>query len=164
MVVGIDIGGTRVKAAVVSGSGETIRTAQAPTEVGLERFEQSISAMLRGLLDGLPAVSAAGIGCKGIIDSLTTEVLTLPGAMHYLEGRRLGDIIRTVLPEGCPVIADNDARIAMAGDLLFDLLRKDVHERTMPLLRRAVPIVKSELADPSGTLGAAALALTLEAQ
>jgi hypothetical protein len=46
--------------------------------------------------------------------------------------------------------------------MLFDAVRKDVHQRTVPLLRRAVPIVKSELSDPSGTLGAAALALTLK--
>jgi glucokinase len=53
-------------------------------------------------------------------------------------------------------------QITEAGDMLFDAVRKDVHQRTVPLLRRAVPIVKSELSDPSGTLGAAALALTLK--
>jgi glucokinase len=52
-------------------------------------------------------------------------------------------------------------QITEAGEMLFDMVRKDVHQRTFGLLRRNVPIVKSELADPSGTLGAAALALTL---
>jgi glucokinase len=310
MVLGIDIGGTRVKAALVSEAGETIRSAQAPTGSTPESFTANLNDMLRSLQQESPAVSAAGIGCKGIIDVQSTKVLTLPGSLHHLEGQRLSDIIAPVLPAGCRVIADNDARIAMAGekqwgaarackdalmltlgtgvggavmingqilrgtggiaghighltvdpdgpecicgsrgclenyfsalaieseaatavhrglvtqlsganptceevftaarrgdgvalrivqratkylggaiagllfvldpekviltgqiteagDWLFDTLRKDVHARTMPLLRRTVPIVKSELADPSGTLGAAALAITLKEQ
>jgi glucokinase len=307
MVLGIDIGGTRCKAALVSEAGMTIRSAQAPTGSQPERFAQNLNNMLHDLQQGQPSVAAAGIGCKGIIDVYSTKVVTLPGALHHLEGQQLSGIIAPVLPSGCPVIADNDARIAMAGekqwgaardckdaimltlgtgvggavmvngqilrgtggiaghighftidpngpecicgnrgcletffsalaieseaatvvhrglvtqltnpnptcqdvftaarngdrvaieiiqratkylsgaiagllfvldpekviltgqiteagDMLFDLVRNDVQQRTMSLLRRAVPIVKSELADPSGTLGAAALALTL---
>ncbi len=52
-------------------------------------------------------------------------------------------------------------QITEAGDMLFDMVRKDVHATDFALLRRAVPIVKSQLSDPAGTLGAAALALTL---
>lgn len=305
MVLGIDIGGTRVKAAVVSEAGEIIRSSQAPTGSNPESFVANLNNMLRDLQ---PNVTAAGIGCKGIIEVHSTKVLTLPGALHHLEGQQLSNIVGAVLPPGCPVIADNDARIAMAGekqwgaardckdaimltlgtgvggavmvngqilrgtggiaghighltvdpagpecicgsrgcletffsalaiesegatavhrgltttisnsnptcqdvftaarsgdavalgiiqratkylggaiagllfvldpekviltgqiteagDMLFDAVRKDVHQRTVPLLRRAVPIVKSELSDPSGTLGAAALALTLK--
>ena len=307
MVLGIDIGGTRVKAALVTEAGETVRSGQAPTGSRPETFVTNLNDMLRTLQLGQPAVSAAGVGCKGIIDVESSKVLTLPGAFNFLEGQRLSEIIRPVLPAGCKVIADNDARIAMAGEkqwgaardcrdaimltlgtgvggavmvngqilrgtggiaghighltvdpdgpecmcgnrgcletffsalaieseaatvvhrglvtkltgmsptchdvfaaaqsgdrlageiveraakylsggiaallfvldpekviltgqiteageMLFDMVRKDVHQRTFGLLRRNVPIVKSELADPSGTLGAAALALTL---
>ena len=307
MVLGIDIGGTRVKAALVSEDGRTISSAQAPTGTQPASFVANLNNMLRGLQDGHPPVTAAGIGCKGIIDVSSTKVLTLPGRLHHLEGQQLSTIIGPVLPPRCPVIADNDARIAMAGerqwgaardcqdaimltlgtgvggavmvngqilrgtggiaghighltvdpdgpkcicgnrgcletffsalaiesegatvvhrglptqltnanptcqdvftaarngdavclriiqratnylsgaiagllfvldperviltgqiteagDMLFDMVRTDVHQRTLPLLRRAVPIVKSQLSDPSGTLGAAALALTL---
>jgi len=310
MVLGIDIGGTRCKAALVSEAGETIRSAQAPTGAQPESFVQNLNSMLRDLQEGQAPVAAAGIGCKGIIDVYSTKILTLPGALHHLEGQRLSQIIGPVLPPGCPVIADNDARIAMAGekrwgaarncrdavmltlgtgvggavmvngqilrgtggiaghighlttdpngpecicgnrgclenyfsalaieseaatvvhrglvtqlknpnptcqdvfaaarngdrvalaiiqratqylsgaiagllfmldpekviltgqiteagDLLFERVRNEVHQRTFSLLCRAVPIVKSELADPSGTLGAAALALTLKEQ
>ncbi len=307
MVLGIDIGGTRVKAALVTEAGETIRSAQAPTGSKPESFVANLNGMLRELQSNQPPVSAAGVGCKGIIDVESTKVLTLPGSLHFLEGQRLAEIIGPAVSTGCRVIADNDARIAMAGerqwgaardckdalmltlgtgvggavmvngqilrgtggiaghighltidpagpecicgnrgcletffsalaieseaatvvhrglvtklggdgpkcyevfnaasngdrvaleiveratkylsggiaallfvldpekviltgqiseagDLLFDLVRKDVYLRTFGLLRRKVPIVKSELTDPSGTLGAAALALTL---
>ena len=48
--------------------------------------------------------------------SESTKVLTLPGSLHFLEGQRLSEIIGAGLPPGCRVIADNDARIAMAGE------------------------------------------------
>lgn len=305
MVLGIDIGGTRVKAALVTETGETIRTVQTPTGGQSQSFAENLITLLRSVQQGQPPVTGAGVGCKGIIDMESTKVLTLPGSLHFLEGQRLSDIIGPVLPAGCKVIADNDARIAMAGEkqwgaardckdalmltlgtgvggavmvngqilrgtggiaghighltvdpegpecicgnrgcletffsalaieseaatavhrglvtkmtkpscqdvfaaardgdrvaveiieratkylggaiaalvfvldpekvilsgqiteageMLLDVVRKDVHQRTFGLLRRNVPIVKSELADPSGTLGAAALALTL---
>jgi len=307
MVLGIDIGGTRVKAAIVTELGETVCSAEAPTGSQPEGFVANLNNMLRDLQRDLHPVTAAGVGCKGIIDLQSTQVLTLPGSLHFLEGQKLAELIGPVLPVGCQVIADNDARIAMAGerqwgaardckdaimltlgtgvggavmvngqilrgtggiaghighltvdpagpecicgnrgcletffsalaieseaatvvhrglvtqltagarkchsvfiaarngdrvaleiverasrylsgaiaalvfvldpekviltgqiteagDLLFDLVRKDVYLRTFGLLRRKVPIVKSELTDPSGTLGAAALALTL---
>ena len=305
MVLGIDIGGTRVKAAIVNETGGTLRSAEAPTGMTPESFTLNLNGMLRELQNGIPSVDAAGIGCKGIIDAQSTKVLTLPGALHHLEGQHLSEIVGPVLPAGCRVIGDNDARIAMAGekqwgaaqgckdavmltlgtgvggavmigghilrgvggiaghighltmdpdgpecicgnrgcletyfsalaieseaatvihrglrtqiqkatchavfeaarngdtialrivkratqylggaiagmlfvldpekvilsgqiseagDLLLDMIRNDVRQRTTRYLRREVPIVKSELADPSGTLGAAALALML---
>src|SRR5258708_40338649 len=116
MVLGIDIGGTRVKAALVNEAGETIRSAQAPTGSQPESFEANLNNMLRSLQQNLPGVAAAGIGCKGIIDVRSTKVLTLPGSLHHLEGQQLSDIIGAVLPAGCPAIADNEARIAIAAE------------------------------------------------
>ena len=96
MVLGIDIGGTRCKAALVSEAGMTIRSAQAPTGSQPERFAQNLNNMLHDLQQGQPAVAAAGIGCKGIIDVHSTKVLTLPGALHHLEGQQLSAIIAAV--------------------------------------------------------------------
>src|SRR5262249_16045507 len=50
-------------------------------------------------------------------------------------------------------------QISAAGDVLLEPLRKDVGWRTRCLLRRDVPVVRSKLVDPSGGIGAAALAL-----
>ncbi|MBI4910162.1 MAG: ROK family protein [Acidobacteria bacterium] len=49
-------------------------------------------------------------------------------------------------------------QIADAGDVLLAPLRRQFHERTVPLLRREIPVVRTRLSDPSGVLGAAALA------
>lgn len=50
-------------------------------------------------------------------------------------------------------------QIVEAGEFLLEPLRCEVWRRTRPLLRREVPLVRSALSDPSGVLGAAALAL-----
>jgi len=50
-------------------------------------------------------------------------------------------------------------QISSAGDALLDPLRKDVAWRARCLLRRDVPVVRSQLVDPSGVIGAAALAM-----
>jgi glucokinase len=50
-------------------------------------------------------------------------------------------------------------QISEAGDVLLGPLRAEVRWRTQGLLRREIPIVRSALVDPSGVLGAAALAL-----
>jgi len=42
---------------------------------------------------------------------------------------------------------------------LLGPLRSEIGWRTRVMLRREIPIVRSTLADPSGVLGAAALAL-----
>jgi glucokinase len=72
--------------------------------------------VLRGLSGGAGPVAGLGAGCKGIIDTATTRVDTLPGPLHYLEGLRLSDLLAAALPPGVPVAADNDARVALAGE------------------------------------------------
>jgi glucokinase len=50
-------------------------------------------------------------------------------------------------------------QISEAGDVLLGPLRAEVRWRTQGLLRHEIPILRSALVDPSGVLGAAALAL-----
>jgi glucokinase len=57
------------------------------------------------------------VGCKGIINPDSTLVELLPGALHYLEGLRLSDLVG--LPAEVPVFADNDARVALAGEMVW---------------------------------------------
>jgi glucokinase len=57
------------------------------------------------------------VGCKGIINPDSTLIEVLPGALHYLEGLRLSDLVG--LPTDVPVFADNDARVALAGEIVW---------------------------------------------
>jgi glucokinase len=115
-VLGLDIGGTEIKAALVNGEGDIIASQRAATPRTFVHLQQTLKKFAKEFRLKDADVRGAGVGCKGIIDPLTTEVLALPGELNYLEGLRLRDILEPVLPAPCPVAADNDARVAMVGE------------------------------------------------
>ena len=61
-----------------------------------------------------------GIGCKGIIDTATSRVTSLPGNLNFLEGMVLAEVIEA---GEVPVQADNDARAALVGEVLWGAAR-----------------------------------------
>src|SRR5258708_8159721 len=115
VLLGLDIGGTQIKAACVDESGAIVRTGRVNTPASLDDFRQAVRGLLRELLTPPVEIGAAGIGCKGIINPQTTRVEVLPGTVRYLEGELLSEIVAPVLPAGIPIAADNDARGALAG-------------------------------------------------
>src|SRR5581483_2324259 len=46
-----------------------------------------------------------------------TRVEILPGPLHYLEGQFLNELVG--MPQNVPVFADNDARVALAGETVW---------------------------------------------
>ena len=126
-VLGIDIGGSQIKAGRVSDQGDVLRSLVVRTPVEPEPFRKVLHEVVADLSSDGP-VAGAGIGCKGIIDPQTTRVDILPGAMHFLEGLLLCDLVRPPLPPGIPIFADNDARVALAGEAVWGAARgrKDV--------------------------------------
>ena len=115
-VLGLDIGGTEIKAARVNGEGDIIASHRSPTPKTLPGLRQTIKTLIGHFHLETAKIKGAGIGCKGIIDPRTTEVLALPGELNYLEGRRLSEIVGPLIPAPCPVAADNDARVALIGE------------------------------------------------
>src|SRR5260370_37278464 len=91
-ILGLDIGGTRVKAAVVSRAGEIIAAERIDTPLNFEGLQQAVGTMLQKLSAQTNAVEGVGIGCKGIINPLTTRVEVLPGSLNYLEVHLLADL------------------------------------------------------------------------
>jgi glucokinase len=123
VIIGIDIGGTRIKTAGVSRSGEILAAREVATPSSLEGMREALRIAVAELQsDGL-LIEAAGLGCKGIIHPENTEVVTLPGTLHYLESHRLSSLVEEFLPTGCPVFADNDARAALAGESVWGAAR-----------------------------------------
>lgn len=116
IVLGLDIGGTEIKAALVNGKGDIIASHRASTPGTLSAFRETIKTLADRLHLGEANIRGAGVGCKGIVDPHTTEVLALPGGLNYLQGRRLSDLVRPFVPDPCPVAADNDARVALIGE------------------------------------------------
>ena len=117
MVLGIDIGGTQIRAGMVDELGAILASRTVETPPDLEGFVPSLHDVIRWLLEATALPAGVGVGCKGVINPDSTLVEVLPGALHYLEGLRLSDLVG--LPIDVPVFADNDARVALAGEMVW---------------------------------------------
>ncbi|TAM84270.1 MAG: ROK family protein [Acidobacteria bacterium] len=119
IVLGLDIGGTEIKAALVNGKGSIIASHRVPTPRTMANFQHTIQTLAEHLGLGDMNLKGVGIGCKGIIDPPSTKVLALPGELNYLEGYRLNELVAPFAPAACPVAADNDARVALVGEHIW---------------------------------------------
>src|SRR5260370_37271935 len=95
------------------------RTIQTPAD--LDAFLPSLQDAIRWLVESTALPCGVGVGCKGLIDPDTTRIESLRGALHFLQGLRIGDIVG--LPLEVPVFADNDARVALAGEIVWGAAR-----------------------------------------
>jgi glucokinase len=125
VILGIDIGGSQIKAGMVNDQGAILASRTIPTPADLETFVASLHEAVRWLLEATALPAGVGVGCKGIINPDSTQVEILPGALHYLEGLRLSDLVG--FPLDVPVFADNDARVALAGELVWGAARGRQH-------------------------------------
>lgn len=115
--IGVDIGGTGIKAAIVGLSGELIESFHEPsprTISALRDFVRSVVKRVKAPVRGI------GIGCKGIIDANSTRVKSSPGDLYFLEGQLLSEVIGA---GDVPVCAENDARVALIGEVLWGSAR-----------------------------------------
>jgi len=65
-------------------------------------------------------VRGIGIGCKGVIDTASSRINSLPGDLNFLEGRWLAEVVE---PGDLPLYADNDARTALIAEVLWGAAR-----------------------------------------
>ncbi len=117
VVLGIDIGSTMIRAGMVDGDGAILASRTIPTPNDLDGFVPSLHDAIRWLLEATALPAGVGVGCKGTINPDSTLVEILTGPLHFLEGLRLSDLVG--LPLDVPVFADNDARVAMAGEMVW---------------------------------------------
>jgi len=95
------------------------RTIQTPPD--LDAFLPSLQSAIRWLVESTAMPAGVGVGCKGTINPDTTQIQKLHGPLHFLQGLRLVDIVG--LPLEVPVFADNDARVALAGEVVWGAAR-----------------------------------------
>jgi len=117
VAIGVDIGATAIKAALVGLHGNLLAS--------FREDSPRTTAALRDFIHGVRRratvpVLGIGIGCKGVIDAATTYVNRLPGDLNFLEGCMLRELASV---DGLPVCADNDARAALVGELLWGAAR-----------------------------------------
>jgi glucokinase len=121
VVLGIDIGGNQIRAGMVDHEGAILASRTIPTPADLDTFLPSLQEAIGWLVESTELPSGAGVGCKGLIDPDTTRIESLRGPLHFLEGLRIVDLVG--LPLEVPVFADNDARVALAGEMVWGAAR-----------------------------------------
>jgi glucokinase len=129
VVLGIDIGGNQIRAGMVDHQGAILASRTIPTPTDLDTFLPSLQEAIGWLVESTELPSGVGVGCKGLIDPDTTRIESLRGPLHFLQGLRIVDLVG--LPLEVPVLADNDARVALAGEMVWGAARG--HENVLML-------------------------------
>ena len=119
LAIGIDLGGTQARVALVSG-GTVIRRTAERTEVAggpsavLKQFERMISDVCSR--DEVARLSGAGISAPGPVDTESGTVLHIPTLPGW-EDFPLRDFLASKL--GLPVVLENDGIAAVYGEWKF---------------------------------------------
>jgi glucokinase len=127
-ILGFDIGGTRLKAGRVDPSGQILALRSSPTPDTLAGLMEAVAELTEHLHPGGGAIPI-GAGCRGIVDPVTSKVEALPGPASFLEGT----LLRDLFPRAAEFAADNDARVAMAGEMAWGAARGCRHALMLTL-------------------------------
>jgi glucokinase len=116
--VGVDLGGTNLKAALVHREEGIVERTQRPTEAdqGPEHVENSISAIAAEMMDAAPSGSIAGvgIGAPGAVNWERTTVSKPPNFQGWTSVN-LCSALQSRLDSSLSVIVENDANVAALG-------------------------------------------------
>lgn len=107
MKLGIDVGGTLTKVAVIDGHLSIQYSRSSPTVAGREAFPLFISSLIREAMASFPAIQSVGIGIPGKIDTVHGNIVCCPALQ--IENMNLCTILR----QACdlPVFIDNDVNV-----------------------------------------------------
>lgn len=109
----LDIGGTKIAAALVDGHGAVRLRARTATPAG---GGAAVLAAAAGLLEGLgtAGVRAVGVGAPGVVDPETGRVVSATGVLPGWAGTPVREVLADRL--GLPVAVVNDARAMANGE------------------------------------------------
>ncbi|MDO8674073.1 MAG: ROK family protein [Dehalococcoidia bacterium] len=117
LVVAIDLGGTRIRAALVNSAGKVLDRRSLPTLAGegrdsvIERILMAANQIIQTV--GSERLSAIGIGAPGPLDFRTGVVMSAPNLPGWHDVP-LRSIMEASL--GLPVVLGNDANLAAFGE------------------------------------------------
>jgi glucokinase len=123
--VGIDLGGTAIKAGAVSAEGEMLDRRSAPVDAGAgpEVLLDRMAAIAREL----GASGAIGLGSPGLLDRARGAVIEAPN-LHFLEGISLRDELARRLGLAPDAVAlENDANVAALAEHWLGAGRGESH-------------------------------------
>ncbi|GDY30372.1 glucokinase [Gandjariella thermophila] len=118
LTIGVDVGGTSVRAGVVDERGAVIDTTRAPTPGGERALDDAITGAIRELADR-HAVAAAGLAVAGFVTADRRSVQFAP----HLAWRHVPVADRISRRLGLPVVLEHDANAAALAEHRFGAAR-----------------------------------------
>lgn len=113
VAIGVDLGGTKIKAGLIDALGNVKQVVSAPTPRQGKDILLCIAALCRQLQITVP-VEAIGIGSPGLVSFPDGKILGCTPNLSDWEGRELKVWFETEL--STPVVVDNDANVACYGE------------------------------------------------
>lgn len=114
LTVGIDVGGTSLRASVVDANGQVLDSTQSPTPHTAKALEQGLDRAVRELA-GRHHISAVGLAVAGFIDSERTSVRFAPH-LPWENAPVAREMSRRI---GLPVILEHDCNAAAWAEYRF---------------------------------------------
>lgn len=119
---GVDIGGTKIRAAVVAPGGAVLASATAPTPAGGEAMlDVAADLVARAVASAGVPVAAVGVGAAGVVDPGTGEVLAASDSFTGWVGTNLRDGFGS--RTGLRVVAANDVDSFLVGEATWGAVR-----------------------------------------
>jgi glucokinase len=124
--IGVDLGGTKISAALVNNKGDIKEYIKSPTnaqqgkDVVISRIKQTIHQLIEKSEINIDNVLGIGIGAPGPLDARTGIVYAAPNLPGW-EGVPICSIIEEEFR--IPVILENDANAAAWGEKIFGVAR-----------------------------------------
>lgn len=120
LAIGIDLGGTSIKAGLVCEQRGLIgeRSVITDAENGSDRVLDQIAALSRGFIDDHPAVTGIGLGFPGAVNWARTEAIK-PVNISGWDRVDVASALCSRLDRTFPVMVENDANAAALGSCQF---------------------------------------------
>jgi glucokinase len=111
--IGLDVGGTTVKAGLIDEAGKVLESRRAVTVIDdLRLFALTLTELIRGFQNSFP-IEAVGIGVPGLHSSNTGEIETSPN-IPCLQNVNLEKLVADQVH--LPVVSENDANAGAYGE------------------------------------------------
>jgi glucokinase len=117
--IGVDIGGTKIAAGIVTAAGEVLspRTVPTPLAEGPQAVMQAVIGQVNALKQEAPDVQAVGIGTAGLVDSARGVIVHANPNLPGWTGMPLGATVSATT--NLPVYVDNDVNALAIGEGRF---------------------------------------------